>query len=103
MSRTSQDVQLRCVKCLREGTRPGRRFDTVWMWHDELYGFAIETDLADQIEAVAAGKAYESPAWRGSTPYINRCRCGNQPKLKLETLANLVREALRSGETIVYI
>jgi hypothetical protein len=73
------------------------------MVHDRLYGIPIETDLAEEIRALEAGHAYETPAWMGSTPYTNECRCGNRPKLKLETLTNRVREAVRSGETAIYL
>jgi hypothetical protein len=97
-------VDLRCGKRLPGGTRCGRLFDpAVWIAGDRLYGIPFETDLADEIEALRAERPYESPAWMGSAPYTNECRCGNKPKLKYETLTARVREAIDAGETAAYI
>lgn len=106
MGPTSQSqIQLRCVKCPRNGSR--RRFDTVWVTEAEgiwgLHGIDVQTDLADAMEAQASGRDYRSPDWWGSSPYFNKCRCGNRPKLTLETLKRLVREAAESGKSVLYI
>jgi hypothetical protein len=97
-------LELRCVKRLPDGNRCGRLFEPeVWLVNDRLYGIRIETDLADEIAALEAGRPYESPDWLGSTPYTNECRCGNRPKLKLETLTARVREAINAGEATLCI
>jgi hypothetical protein len=108
MSLTSQGaserVELRCRKCLHRGRPHGRLFDTVWFVNDRIHGIPITTDLEDEIKALDAGRAHETPPWMGSTPYINECsRCGNRPELKPETLMALVREALGRGESVIYL
>jgi hypothetical protein len=96
-------VDIRCGKLLPDRTRCGRLFDTASIVNDRLYGIPIQTDLADEIRALEAGRAYETPAWMGSTPYTNDCRCGNRPKLRLGKLTALVRDAVRSDATTIYI
>lgn len=74
------------------------------MHGDRLYGPRVETDLAEEIEALRSGRPYRTPAWMNSSPYIVECeRCGNRPDLKYETLRRMVADAIRSWELVVYI
>jgi len=79
-------------------------FDTVWMWEGRLVGPRMETDLAEEIEALRSGRPYASPAWMNSSPYTAECeRCGNRPDLKYETLRRRVADAIASWELVLYI
>jgi hypothetical protein len=100
----SPSVELRCEKCRGRGVRRPPTFDVVWLWGDRLVGPRIETDLAEQIAALEAGRPYRSPDWRNSSPYLEKCEeCGHRPDLKLEKLTRKVADAVRSWELVLYI
>jgi hypothetical protein len=102
--RLSPSVELRCGKCRRLGRPRPPTFDVVQLWGDRLVGLRIETDLADEIAALEAGRPYETPDWMNSSPYIEKCkRCPNRPDLTYETLRRMVRDAIGSGECVLYI
>jgi hypothetical protein len=81
-------------------------FDVVRLWGELLVGPTLETDLADEIAALEAGRPYRTPEWMNSNIYWSECEtsnCGNRPELKYETLRRMVADAIGSWELVLYV